>query len=352
MPSLKFIMKLVVVGACIVFTLFPLHLLRRSERYGCPNIPIPTVKPPAIAKISVIYGEYNEWYERAVSTHERHAERHGYPCHVLRNPVAPGEGHHGYWNKMLYLQSMLVQELGKKEGLRAQWLMWFDAYSIIINQEIPLEIFLPPADYAHIHFLVTRDQHGLNSGVFFLRVHPCSIALTTKVIGFPIFKPEIDLGFSADQQAMALVLREPEFQSHTVWQPRLWYNSYQQSTGFEGKKGDLLVHFPGLEDRWTQMSMWLNFVSHPKAAEWQASLDQTAYLADVDRFWSLLRRTNTTLNMVEAFIGKNHDSGGALVSATERLERMRVQDTDSLETMETAIQAIWTAMELQEPETR
>ena len=256
---------------------------------------MPTAKSASIAKISAIYGEHNEYCKRAVNTHERHAERHGYPCHVLRNPVAPGEGHRGYWNNMLYLQSMLVQELGKKEDFRAKWLMWFDADSIIINEEIPLEIFLPPADFNHIHFLVTKDQNGLNSGVFFLRVHQCSVALTTKVLGYPIFRPEVDLGFSADQQAMALVLHEPQFRPHAVWQSRLWYNPYQRSTGYEGKRGDLLVHFPGLEDRWAQMSTWLNFVSHPKAAEWQASLGQTTYPADVDRFWSLLRRINTTL---------------------------------------------------------
>ena len=149
--------------------------------------------------------------------------------------------------------------------------MWFDTDSIIINEEIPLEIFLPPADFNHIHFLVTKDQNGLNSGVFFLRANQCSVALTTKVLGFPIFRPGIGLGFSADQQAMALVLYEPQSQSHALWEPRLWYNTYQRSTGYEGKRGDLLVHFPGLEDRWTHVSMWLNFMGHPKATEWQAS---------------------------------------------------------------------------------
>ena len=84
---------------------------------------MPTAKSASIAKISAIYGEHNEYYEQAVSTRERHTERHGYPCHVLLNPVAPGEGDRGDWNKMLYLQSMLVLELGKKEDFRAKWLM-------------------------------------------------------------------------------------------------------------------------------------------------------------------------------------------------------------------------------------
>ena len=120
MQSLKFIAKSVVVIACLALILSPLHLLWRSKLPVKPNTPVPTVKSPSIAKISVIYGEHNEYYERAVSTHKRHAERHGYPCHVLRNPVASGEGHRRYWNKMLHLQSILVQELGKKEDFRAK----------------------------------------------------------------------------------------------------------------------------------------------------------------------------------------------------------------------------------------
>ena len=345
MQSFNFIAKSVAMIACLVLILSPLHVLWRSKLSVRPETSALRAESPSVAKVSAIYGEYNEYYERAVSTHERHAERHGYPCHILRNPVAPGEGHRGYWNKMLYLQSMLVQELGKPEDFRAKWLMWFDADSIIINEEIPVEIFLPPTDFHHIHFLVTKDENGLNSGVFFLRVDQRSVALTTKVLGFPIFRPEVDLGFSADQQAMALVLQEPQFLRHTVWQPRLWYNTYQRSSGYEGKRGNLLVHFPGLEDRWTQMSTWLNLVSHPKVVEWHAPLGQTTYPADVDRFWSLLRRINTTLEMIEDVREQKDDTGGAAAKAAEDLESIAAQNADSLDTMETATEAIRAAME-------
>lgn len=73
---------------------------------------------PVVAKVSVLYGEENENYERAIASHQRHALRHDYPFYVLRRPVAEG-----YWNKELYLLSILIQELGKSERERVEWLM-------------------------------------------------------------------------------------------------------------------------------------------------------------------------------------------------------------------------------------
>lgn len=77
---------------------------------------------PVVAKVSVLYGEENENYERAIASHERHALRHSYPFYVLRRPVAEG-----YWNKELYLLSILIQELGKSESERVDWLMYVSA---------------------------------------------------------------------------------------------------------------------------------------------------------------------------------------------------------------------------------
>ena len=66
-----------------------------------------------------------------------------------------------------------------------------------------------------------------------------------------------------------------------------------------------------------------NLVSHPKVVEWQAPWGQSTYPADVDRFWSLLRIINTTLERVEALREQNDDTGGAAAKAAEDLERMQ-----------------------------
>lgn len=49
---------------------------------------------------------------------------------------------------------------------------YFDSDSIIMNEEIPLEIFEPPSDFDHINWIAGKDWNGLNAGVFLLRVCP------------------------------------------------------------------------------------------------------------------------------------------------------------------------------------
>lgn len=66
----------------------------------------------------MLYGGANSVYVRALSSHERHAARHGYPVHVLRHEVAKG-----YWNKPSYILSLLVHELTKDAAERVQWMM-------------------------------------------------------------------------------------------------------------------------------------------------------------------------------------------------------------------------------------
>ncbi len=75
-------------------------------------------KGPKIAKVSMLYGAPNGYYERAIESHERHAKLHGYPVHVLHHDISQG-----YWNKPTYILSLIVQELSKAPEERAEWLM-------------------------------------------------------------------------------------------------------------------------------------------------------------------------------------------------------------------------------------
>jgi hypothetical protein len=80
---------------------------------------LPSVAPQVrIGKISMFYGTDADVYERAIATHDHHARRHGYPMFVLRRQIQEG-----YWSKLLYMQSILVQELAKPTEERLQWLM-------------------------------------------------------------------------------------------------------------------------------------------------------------------------------------------------------------------------------------
>ena len=72
----------------------------------------------SVAKVSVIYGDRNEHYNHAVETHQQHAVRHKYPLYILRNALVDG-----YWNKVLFLLQIIIQELGKNAADRVEWLM-------------------------------------------------------------------------------------------------------------------------------------------------------------------------------------------------------------------------------------
>ncbi len=236
---------------------------------------------------------------------------------------------------------------------------WFDADSIIINPKIPLEIFLPPPDqaneYSHIHFIGNKDFKGLNTGTFFLRVHEWSVKMLVKTIGFPIFRPDVDLGFSVDQNAMAIIFNETDFRSSVLFQPRTWFNTYQFHHGYEGAKGNLLVHFPGLEDaRWRLMEEWLDVIeNHPE--NWSVEVGETMYPKEIQNYWDTLGRTREWLRKGEEVgeglqrslehEGEEHREGGNEVTqakydelgkAMERLTFVMQTETDRLEAVREA----------------
>jgi hypothetical protein len=75
-------------------------------------------KSSRVAKVSMLYGETNHMYERALKSHERHGKRWGYPMHVLRQDISVG-----FWNKPSYLMALVIDELAKPPGERMEWLM-------------------------------------------------------------------------------------------------------------------------------------------------------------------------------------------------------------------------------------
>lgn len=185
---------------------------------------------------------------------------------------------------------------------------WVDADLILINPSIPLEAFLPPADFPHIHFLGNKDQAGLNTGTFFLHVHEWSVKMLTKVMAFPMFRPDVDLHISVDQEAMAHVFNESDFATGVLFQPRNWYNTYEFHHAYEGRKGHMLVHFPGLfEDRWSHMSRWLSVVEN-SPDEWTVPFDKTNYPQNITTYWDSLREGIKTLNKGEDVLAKQGDA--------------------------------------------
>lgn len=187
------------------------------------------------------------------------------------------------------------------------------------------------------HVLATKDQSGLNTGIFFVHVHQWSIQMLLHALGKPIFHPDVDLGFSADQKAMEMYFNETDSKDHILYQPRTWYNAYEFHHAYEGQAGDLLVHFPGLfEDRDTHMKKWLEVVEGPTAQEWQVLYQLSAYPARIDEFWRLLRNGRRRLEDAPALLAGASRTEDAR-AVIDYLRGVLHDETDQIDTMKNAM---------------
>ncbi|KGO43105.1 Galactosyl transferase [Penicillium expansum] len=309
----------------------------------------PSNKLQRVAKVSMLYGETNHMYERALQSHERHGKRWGYPMHILRQDISVG-----FWNKPSYLLSLVINELTKPAGERMEWLMWVDADSIILNNDMPVEIFLPPSDLKDIHLVATQDQNGLNTGIMFLHVHPWMINFLTETMGYPIYLPQIDLGRSADQESMRRVLNKTTggtdgqgYADGVSYLPRPWINTYEWDWAYEGKRGDLLVHFPGLEERrWPHMAKWLNIVE-TTPQKWNLPLEETGYINKTTTYWSQIRSAKESLKSAEKKLQSGEAmSGNTTKKAISALKNALREKSDNMELVQQRLQDLNALIEM------
>ncbi|KAL2829831.1 galactosyl transferase GMA12/MNN10 family protein [Aspergillus pseudoustus] len=271
--------------ALILLGIFGLFRLFHSYRFGAQQ---PQRK---VGKVMAVYGNHPV-YERTLATHEEQSRRLGYPLFVFRNPVLDG-----YWNKLAVLLSVMLQELEKPADQRLEWLFWSDADTIVMNPNIPLEIFLPPPELPDVHLLLSKDWNGMNNGVFPIRVHPWSIHFLTAALSYPIVHPDVHL-YWPDQSAMSNLIKDNEYFARSiVYCPLRWFNAYMRSPDGESPNpdspemyqvhpGDLLVHFPGTpaDHLETTLGPYLG-IAEARRAEWRAPLGRTEYVKETEAFW-------------------------------------------------------------------
>lgn len=222
-----------------------------------------------------------------------------------------------------------------------------DADSIILNNDIPVEIFLPPSDMKDIHLVATQDQNGLNTGIMFLHVHPWTISFLTETLGYPLYLPKIDLGRSADQEGMRRVLNKttggPNGQGYAdgvVYLPRPWINTYEWDWAYEGVKGDLLVHFPGLEERrWPHMAKWLDIVEITPH-EWNLPLEETGYLNRTATYWSQVRSAKEIIRTVEMKVQSEESVPRDILEAVGALKKALREESDNLDVVQRRVQSL------------
>jgi galactosyl transferase GMA12/MNN10 family len=255
------------------------------------------------AKVAVASGFEDVVYERALDTHIKHAERHGYPMYVGRENAADG-----MFNKIAYILHVVLQELYKPAEERIEWLFYFDADTIIMNKEIPMEIFEPPSDYDHINYIAARDWNGLNAGVLLLRVHPWTVDLLCRTMTYKHYHPEESYQFEEQTILARLTENDPEFHKEAIYMPRSWFNAYFYGM-HEVRPGMLLSHFAHPDFKW-HMYEWLNVAYEQDGSEnpvYQKKVDDTEYPEEIKQFWNVKRRADRVIKGFKRNIERNAD---------------------------------------------
>ncbi len=321
----------------------------------------------------------NVVYERSVRTHLKHAEKWGYPSHILREDII-GQGKwevlvlrpykifHTLWTLKLTTAIVGIWEAplpainhcsginetdwqaGRMDRVRRRGtrsirpgegltraVRWFDADTIILNENIPWSIFLPPReDFNDIHFLGNKDWHSFNCGVFMMRINEWSVNFLTQATALPLLRPDIPLGVpipNMEQDAMRWVLDQEGYKEHAVYQPRLWYNAFSQGPDGEPetKLGDMLIHFPGVEHKYPLMGHWLDIVEN-EPEKTNIPLTNLTLHHDIKAFWANLRSAKQALQnateymeadiVVQQVFIKYPELSDDLVETSKKLERL------------------------------
>lgn len=181
---------------------------------------------------------------------------------------------------------------------------WFDIDTIILNPQIPLELFLPPPE-EEIHLIGTHDSKGFNGGVFFMRVEQWSLDMLIEVLAVPLMDNKHHVSIAKDYSALEQIIESPAFRGLTLYQPRGWFNSFDVNKTYEGEAGNILVHFPDISaNKWARMAMFLGNMSAPAGNPWEVPLQLTTYETSVAAYWGRIRDARKLLKEAK---GKEDD---------------------------------------------
>lgn len=173
-----------------------------------------------------------------------------------------------------------------------------------MNPNIPLELFLPPAEASDVHILLTKDWNGMNAGVFPIRVNEWSAELLAAAVGIQRTNPDVKLPWFDQSALVELFERSDYFGKSVEYYPLRWFNAYMSTPDAKGfnpdsprelqvHPGDFLVHFPGTPK--TKLNETLNpylSIAEAHLPEWEVPLDQTWHQKDIAEFWSAKLRSD------------------------------------------------------------
>ncbi|EFQ87193.1 hypothetical protein CFE70_001172 [Pyrenophora teres f. teres 0-1] len=300
--------------------------LALERRASCSqHAPFPSEESRRVAFATISTGKRIPAYDGAIQTQMLHAAVHVSSSHILCDDLAPGA-----WNKIAYLQYLVLAELLKPEDERLEWIMWIDRDAIVLDACRPLSSFLPPnsSEYDKYNILTDHDMNGLNAGVFIFRVNQWSSLLFSAIMAYPIYNPDVGLAY-AEQTAMALVLASDKWKGHEARVPQHWFNSYPDGdqsvpafmSGVERpnmeswrvRRGDFALHFAGNQQREQIMLDWYDVLA--KAGNvWETSVTRDI-TAEIKQYWDNLGKANNGENKKPQKEEGNDGAGDAKDSA-------------------------------------
>lgn len=243
------------------------------------------------------------YYERSIDTHIKHGERWGWPTHILRQDIV-GTGAYGtgFYNKPAYLLGLIIEEMTKPKEKRAEWIVWFDADTIILNPAVPWTLFLPPTDFDEVYLLATQDFNGFNAGMAILRVNEWSVHVLSETIALGSLRPEVHIEHF-DQGAFRAVFEREGYAEHVLYQPHNWWNSF----GLAKEPYDIdafTLHFAGVDccgqpdSKETVMTRWLDIVEN-KPQEYAVELEKTKFPKQIEDYWALLKKAKKMVREID-----------------------------------------------------
>jgi len=197
------------------------------------------IKKPKFAVIMYADNiESNSIYEHAVSEFYQYSDIHGYK--FILNTKKYDDERKVFYMKLYVVQEAIIEGLKNKEY---DWVFWVDGDVTLANPNIKLETFLPKDN--NVNLIIAADHHGINAGVFLIRVCSWSLNYMARSIAYQYSRPDLDLEY-ADQTSMNNVLLEgKDEKKHYVIVPQNWFNVYP---GWK-RPGDMIVHFAGHPDK-------------------------------------------------------------------------------------------------------